>query len=156
MVSTPKPKLPAIVEVKGTFTMSDYKNNTISPAAGHEPVNGGVNGHDKHGSTKPGYESTLRNGRVRNLVTPEGRDMGGWDSYRRWLNRVQSPDKRRSPMDPALYTWKGRKKSAAIGNRTSESRHTSWLHGVAGVRAAVKKARKTNRTRLRDEYRRHA
>jgi hypothetical protein len=87
--------------------MSDYKNNINSPVAGQEPANGGVNGHDQHATARPGYESTLRGGRVRNLVTPDGRDMGGWDSYRRWLNRVQSPDKRRSPVDPALYTWKG-------------------------------------------------
>jgi hypothetical protein len=86
--------------------MSNYKNNNISPAAGQEPAEGGVNGHEP-GAAKPGYESTLRNGRVRNLVTPDGRDMGGWDSYRRWLSRVQSPDKRRSSVDPALYTWKG-------------------------------------------------
>jgi len=80
--------------------MSDYKNNSFSaivdkPAAA---ANGGV---------RPGYESTLKSGRVRSLVAPEGRDVGAWDSYRRWLNRVQSPDKRRTAVDPALYTWKG-------------------------------------------------
>lgn len=86
--------------------MSNYKNNNFPPgtdrviADGNGTANGNANG-------KPGYESTLKNGRVRNLVTPEGRDMGGWDSYRRWLSRVQSPEKRRSVMDPALYTWKG-------------------------------------------------
>ncbi len=82
--------------------MNDYKNNNSIPDADHEVAKGGVNG-----TGKSGYDSTLRNGRVRSLVTPEGRDMGGWDSYRRWLNRVQSPDKRRSATDPALYTWKG-------------------------------------------------
>ena len=82
--------------------MSNYKNNSPIPGADHEVTNGGTNG-----AGKPDYEATLRNGRVRNLVTPEGRDMGGWDSYRRWLSRVQSPDKRRSGADPALYTWKG-------------------------------------------------
>lgn len=76
-----------------------YKNKDNAPAADQAEPTGQ--------SGKPGYESILRNGRVRNLVTPEGRDMGGWDSYRRWLNRVQTPDKRRSVMDPALYTWKG-------------------------------------------------
>ena len=35
------------------------------------------------------------------------RDVSGWDAYRRWLSRVQLPDKRRIAMDPALYTWKG-------------------------------------------------
>ena len=86
--------------------MSNYKNNNPH-AAVPVPANGGVNGHQSQGTGKPNYESTLRNGRMRDLVAPEGRDVGGWDSYRRWLNRVQSPDKRRSPMDPALYTWKG-------------------------------------------------
>jgi hypothetical protein len=37
----------------------------------------------------------------------EVRDVSGWDAYRRWLSRVQLPDKRRISMDPALYTWKG-------------------------------------------------
>lgn len=82
--------------------MSNYKNNGFPPAT--EPQAGEGKAQGDAGSA---YEATLRNGRVRNLVAPEGRDMGGWDSYRRWLNRVQQPDKRRSPMDPALYTWKG-------------------------------------------------
>ena len=42
-----------------------------------------------------------------NLVSDDGRDVSGWDAYRRWLSRVQLPDKRRIAMDPALYTWKG-------------------------------------------------
>ena len=42
-----------------------------------------------------------------NLVAQDGRDVSGWDAYRRWLSRVQLPDKRRIAMDPALYTWKG-------------------------------------------------
>ena len=90
--------------------MSNYKKNSFPPGTEQEPVNGAANGTANgpaNGNGKPGYESTLRNGRVRNLVNPEGRDMGGWDSYRRWLSRVQSPDKRRPPVDPALYTWKG-------------------------------------------------
>lgn len=82
--------------------MSNYKNNSFSPGADHP-----VAPRTPDGVDKPGYESTLRNGRVRSLVAPQGRDMGEWDSYRRWLNRVQSGDKRRTAMDPALYTWKG-------------------------------------------------
>lgn len=82
--------------------MSNYKNNSFPPGTGPARADGTANG-----SGKPGYESTLRNGRVRNLVAPEGHDMGGWDAYRRWLSRVQSPDKRRASTDPALYTWKG-------------------------------------------------
>ncbi len=86
--------------------MSEYKNNSFPPGANHGHANGTANGNG-NASGKPGYEATLKNGRVGNLVNPEGRDMGGWDSYRRWLSRVQAPDKRRSAMDPALYTWKG-------------------------------------------------
>lgn len=41
------------------------------------------------------------------LIGQDGRDVSGWDAYRRWLGRVQLPDKRRTAMDPALYTWKG-------------------------------------------------
>jgi hypothetical protein len=37
----------------------------------------------------------------------DGKDVGNIDSYRRWLSRVQLPDKRRIAMDPSLYTWKG-------------------------------------------------
>jgi hypothetical protein len=84
--------------------MSNYKNNSFPPGAEHSSANGTANG---TANGKPGYESTLKNGRVRSLVTPEGRDMGGWDSYRRWLSRVQAPAKGRTTMDPALYTWKG-------------------------------------------------
>lgn len=84
----------------GDITMTDYKNNNVPPAADRVSNSTTTTGN-------PGYESALKNGRVRSLVNPEGRDMGGWDSYRRWLNRVQGPDKRRSAMDPALYTWKG-------------------------------------------------
>jgi hypothetical protein len=86
--------------------MSNYKNNVISPGIEQEPPSGTA-GDTAKGNGKPGYQSTLRNSRMRKLITPEGRDMAGWESYRRWLSRVQSPGKRRSPMDPALYTWKG-------------------------------------------------
>jgi hypothetical protein len=75
--------------------MSNYKNNN-----GTAPVV-----QDANGQARPGYQSTLRNGR--NLVSNEGRDVAGWDSYRRWLNRVQTNERRRMPVDPALYTWKG-------------------------------------------------
>jgi hypothetical protein len=78
--------------------MSDLKN--VPPLPGNPKDPSSANGRE-------GYESTLRGGRMRSVVSPESRDVGGWDAYRRWLNRVQSDDKRRSPVDPALYTWKG-------------------------------------------------
>ncbi len=31
----------------------------------------------------------------------------GWEAYRRWLSRVQSPAGSRVPLDTTLYTWKG-------------------------------------------------
>ncbi len=89
--------------------MSDYKNNTLAPAADHDVAHGAVNGNG-NGNAKVSYESTLKNGssrRLAGLAAPAAQDMGGWDSYRRWLSRVQSPDKRRTTTDPALYTWKG-------------------------------------------------
>jgi hypothetical protein len=82
--------------------MSSYQKNNFPQHAAPDYVENSADG-----GSRAGYESTLRNGRVRNPVAGEGRDISGLDSYRRWLNRVQSPDKRRSPMDPALYTWKG-------------------------------------------------
>ncbi len=39
--------------------------------------------------------------------TAAGQEPGNWDAYRRWLSRVNLPDKRRIAMDPSLYTWKG-------------------------------------------------
>jgi len=32
---------------------------------------------------------------------------GGWDAYRRWLTRVQTPASGRAKLDASLYTWKG-------------------------------------------------
>ena len=34
-------------------------------------------------------------------------NANSWDTYRRWLTRVQAPGKGRIPLDPTLYTWKG-------------------------------------------------
>ena len=96
--------------------MSNYKNNNSTPGAERDIAGTGVNGADKKA-----YESALRGGRVRSLITPEGRDVGGWDTYRRWLSRVQSPDKRRSATDPGLYTWKGYR-------NWSEKVRRDWKH----------------------------
>lgn len=41
------------------------------------------------------------------LVAQNGKEVTNWEAYRRWLSRVQLPDKRRTAMDPSLYTWKG-------------------------------------------------
>ena len=59
------------------------------------------------GNSRSGIGSALRDRRDKGLVAADGKDVGGWDAYRRWLTRVQAPDKQRAPLDPGLYTWKG-------------------------------------------------
>jgi hypothetical protein len=92
--------------------MSNYKNDSTPPATPTEPTTG---------ATRSAYETTLRNGRMGSVLTQEGQDAGGWDAYRRWLNRVQTDDKRRAPVDPALYTWKGYR-------NWSEKVRRDWKH----------------------------
>lgn len=73
-----------------------------------QPVSTNSPNHDNeksNGTRSYAIPPTERSGP--NLVAQDGRDVSGWDAYRRWLNRVQLPDKRRTAMDPALYTWKG-------------------------------------------------
>lgn len=31
----------------------------------------------------------------------------GWQQYRRWISKAPAPIRRRSGVDPSLYTWKG-------------------------------------------------
>lgn len=31
----------------------------------------------------------------------------GWQQYRRWISKAPAPMRRRSGVDPSLYTWKG-------------------------------------------------
>ena len=52
-------------------------------------------------------ESALDDRREKGLVAADGKDVSGWEAYRRWLTRVQAPEKKRAPLDPGLYTWKG-------------------------------------------------
>lgn len=80
--------------------MSDQKQNPF--AADRAP-----NFSRGNGQGRPAAGSALRDRHDRGLVAPEGKDAGGWDAYRRWLTRVQAPDKQRAPLDPGLYTWKG-------------------------------------------------
>lgn len=82
--------------------MSRYRNDSLLPRPGTAQ-----SGRPAAGDSATAYETTLRNGGVRNQIGSDGPDVGALESYRRWLNRMQSPDKKRSPMDPALYTWKG-------------------------------------------------
>lgn len=34
-------------------------------------------------------------------------DPDGWQQYRQWISKAPAPRKRRSGVDPSLYTWKG-------------------------------------------------
>ncbi|MEM7504332.1 MAG: hypothetical protein AAF417_19995 [Pseudomonadota bacterium] len=33
--------------------------------------------------------------------------VDGWQQYRRWISKAPAPNRRRSGVDPSLYTWKG-------------------------------------------------
>ena len=79
--------------------MTDQKNQPLTPRLPQM-------GDDKKNGTQR-YTQTLTERSGPNLVAQDGRDVSGWDAYRRWLSRVKLPDKRRIAMDPALYTWKG-------------------------------------------------
>jgi hypothetical protein len=62
---------------------------------------------DSNGSGRLKYESGLRESRNKESMPADAKDVGGWEAYRRWLTRVQAPSRRRAPLDPGLYTWKG-------------------------------------------------
>ena len=34
-------------------------------------------------------------------------ETDGWQQYRRWISKAPAPNRRRSGVDPSLYTWKG-------------------------------------------------
>ena len=61
----------------------------------------------QNGNGQQSSDRTLSADNAKVLIATDGGDVGGWDAYRRWLTRVQAPEKRRAPLDPALYTWKG-------------------------------------------------
>jgi len=75
--------------------MSDHKHNPLV----REGAKGFSNGN--------GQRETAQDRREKGLVAADGKDVSGWEAYRRWLTRVQAPEKRRAPLDPGLYTWKG-------------------------------------------------
>ncbi|MGI9329995.1 MAG: hypothetical protein ACR2QB_04705 [Gammaproteobacteria bacterium] len=43
----------------------------------------------------------------RDLKSGDSHKANGWDTYKRWLTRVQAPGNSRVPLDANLYTWKG-------------------------------------------------
>lgn len=42
-----------------------------------------------------------------NAEAPEADEADGWQQYRRWISKAPAPNRRRSGVDPSLYTWKG-------------------------------------------------
>lgn len=71
--------------------------------AQRQPGNGSYNTDNISGS-----ENSSLDRHSRELVTEERpKNHNSWDTYRRWLTRVQAPGKGRIPLDPTLYTWKG-------------------------------------------------
>jgi len=78
--------------------MNETKTNTLVPDFAD---NGSSDRKDSS------YESALRERQDKGLVSADGKDVSGWEAYRRWLTRVQAPEKRRAPLDAGLYTWKG-------------------------------------------------
>lgn len=82
--------------------MSNYRNDSHVRRSDAGADNGPA---AKEGADA--YQATLRNGKARDPIGADGPDVGTLDSYRRWLNRVQVSERKRSPVDPSLYTWKG-------------------------------------------------
>lgn len=79
--------------------MRDHKHNPLA----QQMANGFSNG--KGGNSS--HRNSAADRREKGLVAADGKDVSGWEAYRRWLTRVQAPEKRRAPLDPGLYTWKG-------------------------------------------------
>jgi len=78
--------------------MSEQKYNSLA----EKYANGFPTRDDRHG-----HDATVADRREKGLVAADGKDVSGWEAYRRWLTRVQAPEKRRVPLDAGLYTWKG-------------------------------------------------
>ena len=78
--------------------MSEHKHNSLA----QEYSNGFPNR-----DVPKRHKSTAKDRHEKGLVSADGKDVSGWEAYRRWLTRVQTPEKKRAPLDPGLYTWKG-------------------------------------------------
>ena len=44
-----------------------------------------------NGRERRAYDNALRERREKGLVSADGKDVSGWEAYRRWLTRVQAP-----------------------------------------------------------------
>ena len=60
-----------------------------------------------NGTADQNLETSAMDRHPKELTGNENRKGNGWDTYRRWLTRVQAPGGRRVPLDASLYTWKG-------------------------------------------------
>jgi hypothetical protein len=78
--------------------MSEHKYNSLA----QQYANGFPNRNTQRRHNAPNGER-----HEKGLVSADGKDVSGWEAYRRWLTRVQAPEKKRVPLDPGLYTWKG-------------------------------------------------
>ena len=78
--------------------MSEPKHNSLA----QQYANGFPNR-----SIRQSYDRPASDRHEKGLVSADGKDVSGWEAYRRWLTRVQAPEKKRVPLDPGLYTWKG-------------------------------------------------
>lgn len=63
-------------------------------------------------SSGDGRDADLDPGRDKQDATTaagkdDDREVDGWQQYRRWISKAPVPNRRRSGLDPSLYTWKG-------------------------------------------------
>jgi len=83
--------------------MSEHKYNSLA----QEYANGFPSRSARENCETAIGETAIGDRREKGLVSADGKDVSGWEAYRRWLTRVQTPEKKRVPLDPGLYTWKG-------------------------------------------------
>jgi len=61
-------------------------------------------------SNRYGKDVDLESGATQSAGDSSGspaEDADGWQQYRRWISKAPVPNRRRSGVDPSLYTWKG-------------------------------------------------
>ena len=76
---------------------------TESKFAQRHPGDSGAGEHGGNGDSSLDRHSS----ELVNQEKQKNTNGNSWDTYRRWLTRVQAPGKGRIPLDPGLYTWKG-------------------------------------------------
>ena len=52
-------------------------------------------------------ESTGESSSVDAESADQSVEPDGWQQYRKWISKAPAPRKRRTGVDPSLYTWKG-------------------------------------------------